>query len=77
MKFQPPAVRIAPDLSRKQFEIHFRYGPASGDAVPQEHTIRRHHFPIGHVDFLSQINSAFGGKRLFLDFAPPKRLHPT
>ena len=31
MKYQPPTVRIAPDLSRKRFDVHFRYGPATGD----------------------------------------------
>ena len=25
MKYQPPTVRIAPDLSRKRFDVHFRY----------------------------------------------------
>ena len=79
MKFQPPTVRIVPDLSRKQFDVHFRYGPAAADAIPEETTIRRHHFEIGYVDFLDQLNGAFGEQRLLKDFerAPQPARRPS
>ena len=77
MKYQPPTVRIVPDLSRKRFDVHFRYGPAAGDAIPEETTIRRHHFEIGYVDFLHQLNAAFGEQRLLTDFKPPLRHRST
>ena len=75
MKCQPPSIRIAPDLSRKEFDIHFRYGRALGTGVPDEKSIQRHHLKIGYVQFLSQINTAFGQKKLISDFTPPKRHH--
>ena len=75
MKFQPPSIRIAPDLSQREFDIHFRYGKALDTAVPHEKSIRRHHLKIGYIDFLNQINAAFGQKRLMSDFTPPKRHH--
>ena len=77
MKYQPPSVRISPDLSRKQFDVHFRYGPATGDAIPEGSTTRRHHLKIGNVDFLHQINAAFGEQRLLTDFERPPRRPPT
>ena len=73
LMFQPPSIRIAPDLSRKEFDVHFRYGKASDSAVPDEDAIRRHHLHIGYVEFLTQINSIFGDKRLLSDFTAPKR----
>ena len=75
MKFQSPSIRIAPDLSQKKFDVHFRYGWASGAVVPDEGTIRRHHMNVGYINFLTRINAAFGDKRLLSDFAPPKRHH--
>ena len=75
MKYQPPSIRIASDLSRKEFDIHFRYGRTFGTAVPDDESIRRHHLKTGYVDFLSQINIALGDKRLLSDFTPPKRHH--
>lgn len=75
IKFQSPSIRIAPDLSQKEFDIHFRHGKASGTAVPDEKSIQRYHLKIGYIEFLNQINEAFGQKRLILDFIPPKRHH--
>ena len=78
MKFQAPTVRIAPDLSHKRFDVHFRYGPATCDAAPEEATIRRHHLEIGYVEFLRQLNAAFGEQRLLTDFErTPTRLPTT
>ena len=77
MKYQPPTVRIAPDLSRKRFDVHFRYGPVMGDAIPEEAAIRRHHHEIDYVDFLRQVNKTFGEQRLLTDFEPPPRPLPT
>lgn len=74
-KFQAPSIRIAPDLSQKKFDIHFRYGKALGTAVPDEKSIRRRHLKIGYIDFLNEINTAFGQKRLMSDFKPSKRHH--
>ena len=77
MKYQPPTVQIAPDLSCKRFDVHFRYGPATSDANPEEAEIRRHHREIGYVEFLRQLNEAFGEQRLLTDFEPPPRRLPT
>ncbi|MCY4451807.1 MAG: hypothetical protein OXC01_07640 [Immundisolibacterales bacterium] len=70
-------MRIASDLSHKRFDVHFRYGPATGDAIPEEAAIRRHHLEIGYVEFLHQLNAAFGEQRLLTDFEPRPRRLPT
>ena len=77
MKFQPPTVRIAPDITQRRFDIHFRYGPASDTAAPDDNTIRRHHLEIGYIEFLTHINSAFGDHYLLSDFTRPQRLQPA
>ncbi len=59
-KYQARSVRIAPELFHRRFDVHFRYGPATGDATPEEATIGRHYVEFRYVDFLDQLNQAFG-----------------
>ena len=73
LQFQPPAIKLAEDLARKEFDIQFRYRRAPNRSTPSEDSARRHHMRVGYGGFLDQVNAAFGKQKLLSDFTTRKR----
>ena len=66
-----PSITINTDLTKKEFEIRVRYGSDAKGQVLGKNNLKSHSVNIDYRAFFDQVNSAFGGDRLLLDFKSP------